>query len=458
MDFDLTNLPGLVSPAFWPLIPDPSRYLVMWGGAGSSKSYTAAQKVITRAIATPGHKFVCCRKFATSVRGSVYELLREVLSSWDFLRFVHVHKQDMEFTFPNGSRILCRGLDDREKLKSIPGITGFWLEEPTELEQEDLLQCDLRLRGATPGYKQIMFSFNPVVISNWIHAEFFEEQPGLRIIDGHTQRYKRGAFDVTLHHSTFADNPFIDDAYRQVLENLASASKLYYTVYKLGLWGSPEGTIYYAFSRATSPERAANVDPSVEMDNILPLCWAMDFNIGAGKPMSSCICQVRKGRNARGKVRTEIHVIDEIILDTADTNDAAREFKMREWFTVPEKVIVYGDAAGRAKDTRSKTTDYEILRAAGFSNQDVPRANPPIRDRHNAVNTMLCSADNDVRVRIHPRCKTLIKGLETVKCKPGASYTEEETREQHVTTGFGYFVNRICPVREFVPSGQRYWK
>ena len=69
--------------------------------------------------------------------------------------------------------------------------------------------------------------------------------------------------------------------------------------------------------------------------------------------------------------------------------------------------------SGRAKDTRSKTTDYELLRAAGFIDQRVPRANPPIRDRHNAVNALLCNAAGQVRCSIHPRCQDAIKGLET---------------------------------------------
>jgi len=32
---------------------------------------------------------------------------------------------------------------------------------------------------------------------------------------------------------------------------------------------------------------------------------------------------------------------------------------------------------GRDRDTRSKTTDYQIIADAGFPRQDVPRANPP---------------------------------------------------------------------------------
>lgn len=110
-------------------------------------------------------------------------------------------------------------------------------------------------------------------------------------------------------------------------------------------------------------------------------------------------------------------------------------------------VRVYGDASGKAKDTRSKTSDYEILRAAGFVDQRVPPANPPIRDRHNAVNALLKNAAGDVRLKVNrDKCKTLINGLETVQLRKGASYLEEETRPQHVTTALGYLVMMEFPI------------
>ncbi len=68
----------------------------------------------------------------------------------------------------NGAIIDFLGLDDREKLKSIEGITSIWIEEATELTKEDFLQVDLRLRGRTKSYKQIMLSFNPISSLHWI--------------------------------------------------------------------------------------------------------------------------------------------------------------------------------------------------------------------------------------------------------------------------------------------------
>jgi hypothetical protein len=212
-------------------------------------------------------------------------------------------------------------------------------------------------------------------------------------------------------------------------------------------------TIYYAF------DRTEHVKP-VEYDSALPILWAHDFNIGQDKPMSSCLAQIKKGPGPVGKdgkatVRPELHVFDELILDTSDTNDAVEECKARleKLGAKPSQVRIYGDASGRAGDSRSKTTDYSILRDAGFVDQRVPPSNPPIRDRHNAVNALLRNAAGDVRLRIDPRCKVLAKGLEVVKLRGGAQYLEEERREQHVTTALGYLVMVEFPIKRQGESG-----
>jgi hypothetical protein len=208
----------------------------------------------------------------------------------------------------------------------------------------------------------------------------------------------------------------------------------------LSRWVSLSGMrIYYNFDRAAHVMEAAEFDPA------LPVRWSLDFNIGQDKPMSSCLCQIKKGPDPDGNIRPELHVFDEIVLDTSDTHDAVGECKNR--IRQNQAVIIYGDATGRSKDTRSKQTDYSIISEAGFRHQKVPLTNPAIRDRHNAVNGVLKNAKEDVRLKIHPRCKTLIKGLETVKLKSGANYMEEETREQHVTTALGYLICQEFPVQ-----------
>jgi len=213
-------------------------------------------------------------------------------------------------------------------------------------------------------------------------------------------------------------------------------------------WVSLEtGLIYHAFG-------PHNVSPEADYDEALPLLWMLDFNIADGAPMSSCIGHLRNGRFEE-RLRPELHIVDEIVIETADTHDAINEFEARGYDKDKAAVKIYGDAAGKARDTRSKKTDYQILAERGYIAQDVPSANPPIRDRHNTVNAALKNAAGDVRVKIHPRCKTLIKGLETTRLKGGAQYIEEVTKFQHITTALGYGIMRLLPMQQPVRIGPR---
>lgn len=449
MKIDISNLPKNLPSAFIPILTYQDRYLVCWGGAGSGKSEAIARKHVARCLARAGaegrpHKFLCCRKTLTSAKKSLAPLYEEIMDQYG----IPISRREdgfLFYTLPGRNRLIVAGFDDPEKIKSVPGITGVWFEEANEFDPADFREANRRLRGLTPSYKQFCFSFNPVLRSTWLYEEFFANQSH-RITEGLDQvaigNYKGGG-KILFHHSTYRDNPFIDEEYKGVLRGLAQSSQQDYIIYEQGLWGRLEGTIYYAFG----PD---NIQDEIELEPG-PVYWSHDFNIGEGKPMSSCVCQRR-----RHDGRDVLYVLDEIIVDGTNTNDIVDEFRNR--YPNLKNVIICGDATGRRRDTRSRTSDYQILRDAGFQQQDVPLQNPPVRDRHNAVNTRLKSVDGTVSVYIHPRCKTLIRGLESVALKSGASYIEEETREQHVTTAFGYLIARLWPVQQWKHSGQKHWK
>lgn len=213
-----------------PLIDDKSRYLVLYGGAGSGKSVTAAQKMIIRMLEEKGHKFLVVRKVANTLRNSVFSLLRGTIADWGMSELFKINKSDMDITCINGNQIIFAGLDDVEKLKSIHGITGMWLEEASEILQEDFQQLDLRLRGQTRNYKQIMISFNPISITHWLKAVFFDGKKS----------------NSTVVHTTYRDNDFIDDEYKATLESLKEQDPYYYTVYALGEWGVLGQTVFNA--------------------------------------------------------------------------------------------------------------------------------------------------------------------------------------------------------------------
>ena len=164
-------------PAYINYFATHARYAILFGGAGSGKSVTAAQKVILQCLLHPGASILCIRKYRTSLRHSVFELLKSQLQNSGRAHQVIASVTNLTFQFQNRSQIRCLGLDDPEKIKSIQGITSVWVEEATELREEDFAQLELRVRGKTAGYKQFTLSFNPIDQSHWLHKRFFQNTP-----------------------------------------------------------------------------------------------------------------------------------------------------------------------------------------------------------------------------------------------------------------------------------------
>lgn len=214
---------------FFPLFFDESRYLVLLGGGGSGKSIFAGRKILERVTSESGHRFLICRKVGKTLRDSCFnQLITQLRDHYPDVRFKANHT-DMRIIFPaTNGEILFSGLDDVEKLKSIFNITGIWIEEASELTEDDFNQLDIRLRGETKHYKQIILSFNPISITHWLKARFFD----------------RTTADATTHRSTYKDNRFLDAEQIKVLESFKNTDEYYYTVYCLGNWGITGKTVF----------------------------------------------------------------------------------------------------------------------------------------------------------------------------------------------------------------------
>jgi len=201
-----------------------TRYIICYGGAGSGKSYFAAQKLIYRLLTEQHHTFLLVRNTKRSMKDSVFALLQEVLQSIGASHLFQFHSSTLSMNcLLNGNSIISTGCDDVEKLKSIAGVTSIWIEEATELEESDFDQIDLRLRSMNVEYEQILLTFNPVDERHWLKKRFFSKNPH------HNCEILKTTFKDNLHN--------LPNQYIKTLTSMNTVNKRYFDVYANGEWG-----------------------------------------------------------------------------------------------------------------------------------------------------------------------------------------------------------------------------
>ena len=243
------------------------RYEVYYGGAGSGKSVFIGQKLLTKACKYV-RKVLVIRKYGTTLKDSVFQLIIDQLKKWDLYQFCTVNLSTYTITLPNGSMFLFKGLDDSEKIKSITDITDIWVEEATEITEDDFTQLDLRLR-ALAGELQLLVSFNPVSKANWVYKKWFDPKT---IVDLET---------TMILKTTYKDNRFLPTSYIKALEEKMHSNPIYYKVYALGEFAVAEGLVitnwekkdFNAYELAELLEHRAGMDlgftdPSAVIDSL----------------------------------------------------------------------------------------------------------------------------------------------------------------------------------------------
>lgn len=209
------------------------KFYFLVGGYGSSKSYHIALKIILKLLQ---EKRTCLvvRDVYDTIRDSCFSLFTEICTDMNLERQVRFTNSPMQMRFPNGSKILFRGLDKPGKLKSINNISLVWIEECSEIKYAGFKELLGRLRHPTLRLHMLL-STNPVSRSNWTYKHFFKAQ-GLDDHELYKKRViKRG--NIYYHHSVADDNLFLPAEYIDQLDDLENYDTDLYRVARLGQFG-----------------------------------------------------------------------------------------------------------------------------------------------------------------------------------------------------------------------------
>ncbi len=201
------------------------------------------------------------REVFDTIRDSCFDLLVEILEDLELTgrgkNKVKYTVSPMSIKFPNGSKIIFKGMDKPAKLKSINGVTIVWLEECSEIKYAGYKELLGRLRHPTLSLHFIL-STNPVGTENWVYTHFFkriDDEGKEHVVLDDNILYKRRTIirnGVYYHHSTADDNLFLPKDYIHTLEDMRNYDPDLWRIARLGRFGLNGKRVLPQFEVATS--------------------------------------------------------------------------------------------------------------------------------------------------------------------------------------------------------------
>ena len=225
-----------------PLYENDTRYFIVTGGRGSSKSFGVG--TFTNLLSfEQGHKILFTRQTMTSAHLSIIPEFQEKIDLMNLNELFEVTKSEIRNKQSN-SEIIFRGIrtssgDQTANLKSLQGVTTWVLDEAEELTDEttfDKINLSLRQKGKQ---NRVILILNPATKEHWIYKKFFEDR-------GVQEGFNGIKDDVTYIHTTYEDNiDNLDQSFINEILRLKETNPQKYKHQILGGWlNKAEGVVF----------------------------------------------------------------------------------------------------------------------------------------------------------------------------------------------------------------------
>lgn len=231
-----------LSPKYKPLFLNNSRYFIVTGGRGSSKSFSIATMILLLTY-EKGHNVLFTRYTMTSASTSIIPEMTEKIDIMNLSDDFLVNKTDITNKV-TGNKIYFRGLktgsgNQTAALKSLNGITTWILDEAEEMPDPLLFdKIDLSVRSKDAQNRVIMV-MNPATKAHWIYNRFFQSRG---ILGGENVTKE----DTTYIHTSYLDNQkHLDPTFLANVNRMKIERPEEYEAQILGGWRSvAEGVIF----------------------------------------------------------------------------------------------------------------------------------------------------------------------------------------------------------------------
>lgn len=431
---------------------DAVRFIFLYGGSSSSKSYSIAQAIILECI-QEGFNTMVYRKTGATISDSIYKTFWEAVKGLKLDAFFKpVEGQIRCF---NGSYITFKGLDDPEKIKGLESYQYVFCEEVSEFDETDFKQIRKRLRGRKG--QKIISAFNPISEDHWVKKNIFDKEKLLEV-DNHlegklkdnitgkvlgkeyseiaqkwtnsaklifnprTKEYDTHNPDMVIMRSTYLNNFWVvgspDGTYgfydAQVIADFEK-DKIndysYYLVYALGEWGTIKtgGEFFRNFEvgkHVGRYEYNENYPIHIIIDNnVLPY-----ISIGFWQIITGNVNSAR-----------QIHEIpaEEPFNTASKASEAAVTFLND--IGHKDKIFLYGDVSTKSGNTidDDKLSFFDKFKAglekSFVVEERMPKTNPSVAMSGEFINAIYAGVVKSIKIGIDESCKVSINDYSRVK-------------------------------------------
>lgn len=354
-----------------------AREILIDGPAGTGKSRACCEKVDAAMRKWAGSRALFVRKTRASLTESIL-VTYEARTLGPNSRIARGQKRShrQSYNYPNGSIIVCGGLDNVDRIMSTE-YDLIYCAEATEISEDDWEKMLTRLRNNVMPFQQAIADCNPSSQRHWLK---------MRSDDGHIHRIR----------SVHADNPSLDDKYIESLSRLTGhrRSRLFE-----GKWCAAEGIIYDMWDEGIFVG---------QFDQYVPVQTYIGIDEGYTNPCSKHLYHLdNDGR---------IYIADEDY-KTGQLEKNVVEI-VKKWYienaNTFEAVIVDPSAA-------------KLI--AAMRNADIPviAANNDVYDGIKAVQERLVvSGDGSPRLKVDPKCVALIDEIGAYAWKENRDGSRED--------------------------------
>lgn len=198
--------------------------ILMVGSAGTGKSRAALEKAHLILQKYPKSRYLICRKTRRAMTQSTLVTWESKVVTDGFFKDNIQRSHRQSYMYPNGSELVCGGLDDPANILSTE-FDGVIVDECTQISEDDWETLISRLRNGKVPYQQAIGCCNPDSSSHWANL-----------------RANSGA--MTRLISKHEDNPAVTPEYLEMLNRLTGVRRLRLLE---GKWCSAEGQIYEGY-------------------------------------------------------------------------------------------------------------------------------------------------------------------------------------------------------------------